>query len=120
MSVLVGRTKRGITVELPDGIERSEGSNCPPLVLRPLIRTLPKATFMSIPDLKWAQRHEKVFVTFEAHHATRTNVTFADGLLSLDTLVQDKTYKLENMTLWAEIDVLESKWFRNDRSCNCP
>ena len=56
-----------------------------------------------------------MFVTFEARDTTNVNITFSDGLLSLDADVDGKSYKLENMTLWAEIDAHESKWFRNDR-----
>ena len=67
------------------------------------------------PPLIWAQRREKVFVTFECLGAENVNVTFADGLLSLDAKVKDKQYKLENLPLWTEIEAEESKWFRNDR-----
>ncbi len=70
----------------------------------------------TIPNLIWAQRREKVFVTFECIDSTNVNVTFADGLLSLDATGKDgKLYKLENLPLWTEIDVDESKWFKNGR-----
>ena len=68
-----------------------------------------------IPALIWAQRREKVFVTFECIGTEEVNVTFADGLLSLDAKAKGKVYKLENLPLWTEIDVEESKWFKNDR-----
>ena len=78
------------------------------------IRSYPMSTV--VPNLIWAQRREKVFVTFESIDSKDVNVTFADGLLSLDATGKDgKQYKLENLPLWTEIDVEESKWFKNDR-----
>ena len=68
------------------------------------------------PTLIWAQRREKVFVTWESVSSTDVNVTLADGLLSLDGKDKaGKAYKLENMPLWDEIESEESKWFKNDR-----
>ena len=70
---------------------------------------------MSTPTLKWAQRVDKVFVTFEVQAAKGVNVVFSDGLLSIDATAGSTTYKLENMTLFKEITSEESKWFANDR-----
>lgn len=67
------------------------------------------------PTLVWAQRVNKVFVTFEMIGTSNVNVSFTDGLLSLDAEAGGKKYKLENMPLWAEIDSESSKWFSNDR-----
>jgi len=68
------------------------------------------------PSLVWAQRREKVFVTFQCLETTDVSVTLSDGLLSLDATSKGTTYKLENMPLWTEIEVEESKWFKNDRA----
>lgn len=68
-----------------------------------------------IPTLKWAQRREKVFVTFECVGLETCDVTFAEGLLSINAKDKASTYKLENMSLWMSIEVEESKWFKNDR-----
>ena len=67
------------------------------------------------PTLIWAQRREKVFVTFECLATEKVNVTLSDGLLSLDAEAKGQVYKLENLPLWTEIEVEESKWFKNDR-----
>lgn len=68
------------------------------------------------PNLIWAQRREKVFVTFECLDSKDVKVTFADGLLSLDATSKDgKVFKLENLPLWTEIEPEESKWFRSGR-----
>ena len=72
------------------------------------------------PTLKWAQRREKVFVTFECISSKDVIVTLSDGLLSLDaTDKAGQIYNLENMPLWTEIDPEESKWFKNDRCALC-
>jgi len=70
----------------------------------------------TIPTLKWAQRSEKVFVTWDAVDAKDVKVTLSDGLLSIDGELKGTTYKLENLPLFLEIDVEESKWFKNDRA----
>ena len=76
----------------------------------------PQAAMATTPTLIWAQRREKVFVTWESVSSTDVNVTLADGLLSLDGKDKaGKAYKLENMPLWDEIESEESKWFKNDR-----
>ena len=67
------------------------------------------------PSLIWAQRVEKVFVTFECIGTENVNVTLSDGLLCLDATAKGVTYKLENLPLWTEIIPDESKWFKNDR-----
>ena len=72
------------------------------------------------PTLIWAQRREKVFVTFECLATEKVNVTLSDGLLSLDAEAKGATYKLENLPLWTEIEVEESKWFKNDRCAPPP
>eukprot|EP00967_Tisochrysis_lutea_P080634 scaffold110880_cov14-Tisochrysis_lutea.AAC.1 len=66
------------------------------------------------PTLVWAQRVNKVFVTFEMLGTSNVKVSLTDGLLSLDADAAGKSYKLENMPLWAEIDSEGSKWFSND------
>jgi hypothetical protein len=68
-----------------------------------------------VPALIWAQRREKVFVTFECLATEDVSVTFSDGLLSIDAKAKDKVYKLENLPLFLEIEAEESKWFKNDR-----
>lgn len=68
------------------------------------------------PTLVWAQRVNKVFVTFEMLGTSNVKVSLTDGLLSLDADAAGKSYKLENMPLWAEIDSEGSKWFSNDRA----
>ena len=70
---------------------------------------------MCIRDRVWAQRVNKVFVTFEMLGTSNVKVSLTDGLLSLDADAAGKSYKLENMPLWAEIDSEGSKWFSNDR-----
>jgi hypothetical protein len=69
-----------------------------------------------LPKLVWAQRFDKVFVTFEQLNTKNVKVTFSEGLLSLEAETETNTYKLENMSLWSEIDTAESKWSANDRS----
>ena len=61
------------------------------------------------PNFIWAQRKEKVFVTFEKISTKNVNVTLDDGVLSLSAEADGKTYKIENMSLWAEIEIEESK-----------
>jgi len=68
------------------------------------------------PSLIWAQRHDKVFVTFTEQNLTTAEVQFADGLLSIKATSKGGEYKLENMPLWLEIIPDESKWFKNDRA----
>ena len=79
------------------------------------------------PTLIWAQRLEKVFVTFDQLSCKDVTVQFSEGLLSLEATSGEKHFKLDNMPLWAEIDCEESKWFVNDRratlcshSAGCP
>ena len=69
----------------------------------------------STPTLKWAQRVDKVFVTFEVQAAKDVSVVLSEGLLSIDAKAGSTTYKLENMTLFMEIISEESKWFHNER-----
>jgi hypothetical protein len=71
------------------------------------------------PPLIWAQRFEKVFVTFDQLNCKDVKIEFTDGLMSLEATSGEKQFKLDNMPLWAEIDVEESKWFVNDR-CAAP
>ena len=73
---------------------------------------------MTTPELKWAQRSEKVFVTFECLETSDVTVELTEGLISLKAKAKGKEYCLENMPLWGAIDADESKWFRNDR-CAC-
>mmetsp|Transcript_21853 Transcript_21853/g.55615 ORF Transcript_21853/g.55615 Transcript_21853/m.55615 type:complete len:209 (+) Transcript_21853:40-666(+) len=69
------------------------------------------------PTLIWAQRVEKVFVTWESLATKEVNVTFSEGLLTIEgTLANGDVYKLENLPLFLEIEPEESKWFKNDRS----
>ena len=75
---------------------------------------------MSTPELKWAQRVDKVFITFECLDTKNVSVELTDGLMSLKAEGGGKTYNLENMALWLEIDAAESKWFRNDRCAAAP
>lgn len=70
----------------------------------------------ALPKLIWAQRFDKVFVTFEQLNTTDVKVTFSEGLLSLEAETATHKYQLENMALWAEIDTEESKWSANDRA----
>ena len=63
----------------------------------------------------WAQRAETVFVTIDAVDSTDSNVTFSEGLLSVELKTKAKEFKVENMPLMKEIEPNESKWFRNDR-----
>ena len=68
------------------------------------------------PTLIWAQRVEKVFVTWESLATKEVNVTFSEGLLTIEgTLANGDVYKLENLPLFLEIEPEESKWFKNDR-----
>jgi hypothetical protein len=68
------------------------------------------------PTLIWAQRVEKVFVTWECLATKEVNVTFSEGLLTVEgTLANGEVYKLENLPLFLEIEPEESKWFKNDR-----
>ena len=67
------------------------------------------------PTLVWAQRAEKVFVTFEQVGTKNVQVTLSEGLLSIEAEAGGKTYKLENLKLFAEIDCEDSKWKANDR-----
>lgn len=68
-----------------------------------------------IPTLKWAQRAEKVFVTWECLNVTEVNVTLSEGLLTVEGKEGDVAYKLENLPLSLEIEPEGSKWFVNDR-----
>ena len=68
------------------------------------------------PTLIWAQRVEKVFVTWECLATKEVNVTFSEGLLTVEgTLENGDVYKLENLPLFLEIEPDGSKWFKNDR-----
>ena len=68
------------------------------------------------PTLIWAQRVEKVFVTWECLATKEVNVTFSEGLLTVEgTLENGEVYKLENLPLFLEIEPDGSKWFKNDR-----
>ena len=69
----------------------------------------------SVPAMKWAQRAETVFVTIDAVDSTDSNVTFSEGLLSVELKTKAKEFQVENMPLMKEIEPNESKWFRNDR-----
>ena len=72
------------------------------------------------PTLIWAQRVEKVFVTWECLATKDVNVTLSEGLLTVEgTLANGDVYKLENLPLFLEIDPEGSKWFKNDR-CSRP
>ncbi|EOD14943.1 hypothetical protein EMIHUDRAFT_432765 [Emiliania huxleyi CCMP1516] len=70
------------------------------------------------PTLIWAQRASKVFVTFEQLGTTDVKVSLTAGLFTLSANVKDsdKSYKIENMPLWDEIDEEGSTWFQNDRA----
>ena len=78
---------------------------------------IPAACQMSkTPTLIWAQRVEKVFVTWECLATKEVNVTFSEGLLTVEgTLENGDVYKLENLPLFLEIEPDGSKWFKNDR-----
>ena len=48
------------------------------------------------PTLIWAQRVEKVFVTWESLATKEVNVTFSEGLLTIEgTLANGDVYKLD-------------------------
>jgi len=69
------------------------------------------------PTLVWAQRVEKVFVTWECLSTKDVSVTLSEGLLTVEgTAGTGDHYKLENLPLFLEIEPEGSKWFRNDRS----
>jgi len=69
------------------------------------------------PSLIWAQRVEKVFITWECLNTKDINVTLSEGLLSIEGTDGSGTmYKLENVPLFLEIEPEGSKWFKNDRS----
>ena len=56
------------------------------------------------------------FVTWESLATKEVNVTFSEGLLTIEgTLANGDVYKLENLPLFLEIEPEESKWFKNDR-----
>lgn len=67
------------------------------------------------PTLIWAQRVDKVFVTFECLTTKDVKVTMTEGLLSLECSAGADTYKLENMSLFMDIIAEESAWKANDR-----
>ena len=68
------------------------------------------------PTLIWAQRVEKVFVTWECLATKDVNVTLSEGLLTVEgTAGNGDVYKLENLPLFLEIEPEGSKWFKNDR-----
>ena len=68
------------------------------------------------PTIIWAQRVEKVFITWEMLSTKDVNVTLAEGLLSIEGKdSKGDTYKLENLPLFLEIEPENSKWFKNDR-----
>ena len=77
-------------------------------------KTIAMAT--KTPTIIWAQRVEKVFITWEMLSTKDVNVTLAEGLLSIEGKDgKGDLYKLENLPLFLEIEPEESKWFKNDR-----
>ena len=73
------------------------------------------------PTLIWAQRVEKVFVTWECLSTKDVNVTLSEGLLTVEgTAGNGDQYKLENLPLFLEIEPEGSKWFKNDRCATRP
>ena len=69
------------------------------------------------PSLIWAQRVEKVFITWEMLSTQDVSVTLSEGLLSVEGKTPNgDIYKLENLPLFLEIEPENSKWFKNDRS----
>ena len=73
-----------------------------------------------IPNLVWAQRQKKVFVSWQMVDTSDVTVTLSDGLLSLTGSAKGVSYKLENLPLWSEIDADDSSWFKNDRCLRPP
>merc|ERR1712087_308345 len=84
------------------------------------VRRLAMASSPLTPPLIWAQRYGKIFVTCEIKNAAKKEetemVTFSPGLLSLVFKAGDQEYKLENLSLWGEINPGDSKYFANDRN----
>lgn len=73
---------------------------------------MPTAT----PTLIWAQRYDKVFITWESVSAKDVQIDLSDWNLSLVAKSADgKQFELNNMPLSNEIDVEASKWSANDR-----
>ena len=113
-SVSMMNTWRATSIKKGDA--DSPRSRAPNLTFSFNLARRPQTAMATTPTLIWAQRREKVFVTWESVSSTDVNVTLADGLLSLDGKDKAGTaYKLENMPLWDEIESEESKWFKNDR-----
>ena len=99
-SVPSPRTSRGVS-------SLSRGQSCVNQTVWQMSKT---------PTLIWAQRVEKVFVTWECLATKEVNVTFSEGLLTVEgTLENGEVYKLENLPLFLEIEPDGSKWFKNDR-----
>ena len=64
------------------------------------------------PDLKWAQRRDRLFVTCEVPNLTDYKFNLTESTFSLCGNVEDKKY-LAEFDLFAEVNVEESKW--NDK-----
>ena len=62
------------------------------------------------PDLKWAQRKDRVFVTIDLPGATDTKIDLKpDGHLSFSGKVKDQKYAIE-IDLYKEVITEDSKW----------
>ena len=70
---------------------------------------------MTTPTLIWAQRYDKVYVTFEMLKCTDVSVTFTEGLLSLKAEANGKQFSLENLPLFQVVTVEGCHWMANDR-----
>ena len=80
-----------------------------------------RAEMAKTPTLIWAQRVEKVFVTWECLSTKDVNVTLSEGLLTVEgTAGNGDQYKLETLPLFLEIEPEGSKWFKNDRCATRP
>lgn len=69
----------------------------------------------STPHLTWAQRREKIFITWDYIGAQDVSVDFGESELSFRARVGDKTYAMGNVPLSGKVVPAECKWFGNDR-----
>ena len=62
------------------------------------------------PDLKWAQRKDRLFVIIDLPDAEKPNINLKpEGKLTFDCYVKDQKYAID-LDLFAEVIIEDSKW----------
>ena len=65
---------------------------------------------VKFPDLVWAQRKDRLFITIDLPGVTDTNINLTpDGKLTFSGMVKDQKYEI-NIDLFKEVIIEDSKW----------